>query len=158
MLVPSDEFERGYKAMKKGAILSLAVVAALALSGAASAHMWGDDDWGPGRGRGPGMMYGKGPDSGKPVDIEKFKQFQKETSGLRDEMKVKRLELRNEFLKEKADEERIATLQKEIIDLRTKIHKAADKAGIELPVRGAGRGFGGCDNGPGGCRGGGRGW
>lgn len=125
--------------MKKSAIFGLAVVVALALTGVASAHMWGDDDGGPGYGMGPGMMYGAGPGAGKAVDIEKFKQFQKETSGLRDDMHLKMLELRNEFTKEKPDEDRISTLQKELIDLRTKIHKAADKAGIE----GMGRGRGG---------------
>jgi hypothetical protein len=88
------------------------------------------------------------------VDIEKFKQFQKETSALREEMMLKRLELRNEYLKEKSDEDRIAALQKDIIDIRSKIHKAADKAGIERPERGwGGRRGGGRGFGPGGCGG-----
>lgn len=130
--------------MKRSAIFGLVVAVALTLAGVASAHMWGDDGGGPGYGMGPGMMYG-GSGTDKAVDVEKFKQFQKETSGLRDEMHLKMLELRNEYSKENPDENKIATLQKEMIDLRTKIHKAADKAGIEGMGRGRGgkRGFGG---------------
>ena len=132
--------------MKRSAIVGLVVVMAFALAGVASAHMWGDDDGGPGYGR-HGMMYGDdvGAGTAKPVDIEKYKKFQKETSGLRDEMHLKMLELRNEFTKENPDEGKIATTQKELIDIRTKIHAAADKAGIERPGRGRGgkRGFGG---------------
>jgi zinc resistance-associated protein len=132
--------------MRKSAIFSLVAVVALALAGVASAHMWGDDDGGPGYyGMGPGMMYGAGTGTAKAVDIEKFKQFQKETAGLRDDMHLKMLELRNEFSKENPDESRIAALQKEMIDLRTKIHASAEKAGIERPGRGWGgkRGYGG---------------
>jgi hypothetical protein len=81
-------------------------------------------------GTGCGMM-GYGPGSGKAVDVEKFKQFQKETSTLREEMMTKKIELHNEYLKDKPDTDRIATLQKDVIDLRTKIAKAADKAGLE---------------------------
>jgi hypothetical protein len=73
---------------------------------------------------------------------------------MRDEMMVKRLEVRNEFSKEKPDQSRIATLQKEMIDLRTKIQESAQKNG--LPNWGQGRmmgrgGYGpGCDGyGPG---------
>jgi hypothetical protein len=90
-------------------------------------------------GHGCGMM-GYGPGGGKAVDVEKFKQFQKETSTLREEMMTKKIELRNEFLKDKPDTDRIATLQKDVIDLRTKIGKAADKAGLEGfgPHRGGG--------------------
>ncbi len=137
--------------MKKLSILGLVVVVAMALSGVASAHMWGDDETGPGYGMGPGMMYGYGPGAGKAADVEKFKKFQKETSALREEMMLKRLELRNEFIKEDPDEGRIATIQKDLIDIRTKIHAAADKAGIERPGRGKrgwgrGPGYGNCWN------------
>lgn len=147
--------------MKKVAWFAVAVVAALVLTSAASARMWDDDDYGPGYGRGFGMMYGAG--TGTNVNIDKFKQFQKETSGLREEMMLKRVELQNEYAKEKPDTDRVATLKKELIDLRTKIHKAAEKAGIE----GAGRGMMGgrhgrgmMSGGPGGCGGcgGGCGW
>jgi len=145
--------------MKRSAIFGLVVVLAVAVAGVASAQMWGDG--GPGYGMGPGMMYGygAGPDGGKAVDVNKFKQFQKETSGFRDEMHLKMLELRNEYVKENPDEGRIATLQKELIDLRTKIHTAADKAGIEGSGRGWGRRGGwGRHMGPGMMYGGGPGY
>ena len=82
---------------------------------------------------------GQGPDS--QVDVNAFRNFQKETLPLRDEMAVKRLELRNEFNKDTPDQAKIAALQKEMIDLRTKISDAAKKNG--LPDRGFGPGYGG---------------
>ncbi|HAR95898.1 MAG TPA: hypothetical protein DCR97_08055 [Deltaproteobacteria bacterium] len=70
------------------------------------------------------------------VDIKAFKQFQKETLPLRDELMVKRMELRNEYAQATPNHEKIGTLQKEMIDLRTKIQAAAEKQG--LPAFGAG--------------------
>ncbi len=74
------------------------------------------------------------------VDVNAFRNFQKETMPLRDEMTAKRLELRNEWNKETLDQAKIAALQKEMIDLRTKIGDAAKKNG--LPDRGFGPGYG----------------
>jgi hypothetical protein len=133
--------------MKRFWVLALAVAVTVGLAGIASAHMWGYDDDGPGYGygMGPGMMYGYG--SAGNVSVDKFKQFQKETSGLRDELVLKQVELRSEFAKDKPDTDKIASLRKDIIDLRTKIDKAADKAGLDDnagPARGRGyhRGYG----------------
>lgn len=87
-------------------------------------------------------IYGwtqSGPAVGTPpaqVDIKAFKQFQKETLPLRDELMVKRLELRNEYAQATPNHEKIAGLQKEMIDLRTKIQTTAQKQG--LPAFGAG--------------------
>jgi hypothetical protein len=106
---------------------------------------------------------GQGPGPDSQVDVNAFRNFQKETLQLRDEMAVKRMELRNEFNKTDPDQNKIATLQKEMIDLRTKISAAAKKNG--LPDRGFGPGYanrggfspGNCGgfgrggNGPGGC-------
>ena len=111
--------------MKKLLVVALMVVFGALLSTAAVAA-------GP-RGQGPG------PDT--QVDINAFRNFQKETLPLRDEMAVKRLELRNEFNKDTPDQAKIAALQKEMIDLRTKISDAAKKNG--LPDRGFGPGYGG---------------
>jgi cell shape-determining protein MreC len=61
------------------------------------------------------------------IDIEKFKKFQSETLNLRDELAIKRLELRNECLKQDLDDNRIETLKKEIRELRIKIREIADK-------------------------------
>ncbi len=107
---------------------------------------------GMGYGRGMGGGPGYGPGAGKPVDVTAFKAFQKETLPLRDEMMTKRVELKNEYLKEKPDQAKIATLQKEMIDLRVKIRSAAEKNG--LPAFGPGMGGRGCGMGGGMGRGG----
>lgn len=99
---------------------------------------------------------GQGPGPDSQVDVNAFRNFQKETLPLRDEMAVKRLELRNEFNKAEPDEAKIAALKEEMIALRTQISDAAKKNG--LPDRGFGPGYakrGG--NGPGNCGGFGRG-
>jgi glutamine synthetase type III len=67
------------------------------------------------------------------VDIEKVKQFQNETSGLRDDLVVKKLELRNERMKQDPDTDKIATLRNEIMEIRHKIRGIADK--YEVPMR-----------------------
>ena len=74
-----------------------------------------------------------------------------------DEMMAKRVEIRNEYAKEKPDQNRIGTLQKEMIDLRTKIQTVAEKQG--LPAAGFGPGMmgRGMGNGPGMMGGHGRG-
>ncbi len=84
--------------------------------------------------------WNRGPwvNPGEQTDVNAFRNFQKETLPLRDEMAVKRLELRNEFNKDTPDQAKIATLQKEVIDLRTKISDTAKKNGV--PDRGYGRG------------------
>ena len=110
--------------MKKLLVVALVVVFGAALSSAAVAA-------GP-RGQ------GTGPDT--QVDVNAFRAFQRETLPLRDEMAAKRLELRNEFNKDTPDQAKIAALQKEMIDLRTKISDAAKKNG--LPDRGFGSGYG----------------
>jgi hypothetical protein len=128
-VIPIEKEEQG---MKKLLIVALVVVFGAALSSAAVAA-------------GPG---GQGPGPDTRVDVNALKAFQKETLPLRDEMAVKRVELRNEFNKADPDQNKIATLQKEMIDLRTKISAAAKKNG--LPDRGFGPGYGGRDgSGPG---------
>ena len=108
--------------MKKLLVIALAVVFGAALVTAA------------------GAAWTQGPGLGTQVDVNAFRNFQKETLPLRDEMAAKRLELRNEFNKETPDQAKIAALQKEMIDLRTKISDAAKKNG--LPDRGFGAGYG----------------
>ena len=117
--------------MKKVLVAALVLTAGLLMGSMAFAA------WGP----------GCGPGAGGQVDVQAFRNFQKETLPLRDEMMVKRLELRNEFTKEKPDQNRIATLQKEMIDLRTKIQDSAQKNG--LPNWGQGRMMGRGGHGPG---------
>jgi hypothetical protein len=67
------------------------------------------------------------------TDIEKIKQFQKDTLSLRDELITKRLELRNECGKQVPDTDRITTLRQEIRGLRVRIQEVADKS--EVPLR-----------------------
>jgi hypothetical protein len=150
---------------RKALVVSIAAAAVLILGGLASAQMWNGHGGGPGYGMGPGMMYSTGSGTAATINVEKFKQFQKETAGMRDEMVLKRVELRNEYAKDKPDVDRVASLKKEIIDLQTKITKAADKAGIDDlgigrhgyggygMMRGYGQGQGFCDHGQGGMRG-----
>ena len=85
-----------------------------------------------------GTAWAQGTGPGTQVDVNAYKAFQKETLPFRDEMAAKRLELRNEFTKDTPDQAKIAALQKEMIDLRTKISDAAKKNG--LPDWGYGRG------------------
>jgi hypothetical protein len=63
-------------------------------------------------------------------DINRLKRFQRETFPLRDELITKRLALSREFSKRRLNKERIAALQKTIIDIRTQIQKKADETGI----------------------------
>lgn len=136
--------------MKKLFVVALIVVFGALLSTAAVAA------WTKGQGPGPDSQ----------VDVNAFRNFQKETLPLRDEMAAKRLELRNEFNKAEPDQAKIAALQKEMIDLRTKVSDAAKKNG--LPDRGFGPGYAGRGGygrggygpggyGPGGCAGSGPG-
>jgi hypothetical protein len=96
---------------------------------------------------------GWGPGPAGQVDVTAFRQFQQETSSLRDEMMAKGLELRNEFIKENPNQGVIDALKVQIRDLRTKIQVVADKHA--LPAwgmgRGTGRGFGGRMMGGAGC-------
>lgn len=66
------------------------------------------------------------------MDVEKVKQFQKETQSQRDEMMTKKLELRKEYGKEVPDDKRISALKQEIRDLRISIQQAADKHDVDM--------------------------
>ena len=140
ILLTMIPIEKEEQRMKKVLVVALVVIFGALMSTAAVAA------WTKGQGPGPDAQ----------VDVNAFRNFQKETLPLRDEMAVKRLELRNEFNKETPDQAKIAALQKEMIDLRTKISDAAKKNGV--PDRGFGPGYGKRGGwGPGGCRGYGRG-
>jgi hypothetical protein len=109
--------------MKKLLVVGLVVVFGITLTTAAFAA-WNRGPWA---------------NPGEQTDVNAFRNFQKETLPLRDEMAAKRLELRNEFNKDTPDQAKIAALQKEMIDLRTKISDTAKKNGV--PDRGYGRGY-----------------
>ena len=79
---------------------------------------------------------------GTPVNIESVKKFQEETTALRNEMMIKKMELRNEYLKDSADTAKVAALTKEIGDLQTKITAIATSNGLPGPGGGCGMGCG----------------
>ena len=122
--------------------------AVLAVSGLAMAQGWGG---GPGMGRGPGMGMGYGPyDPGygprgqgygpgawgpglnlTPEQTQKMQtlrdSFFKETIPLRNEMMVKKLELRTLWAQAKPEQEKILAKQKEINALRAQFQEMATK-------------------------------
>jgi hypothetical protein len=69
-------------------------------------------------------MFGDNP------DIEKVRTFQKETLTDRDEMMIKRLELKQELAQKSPDKVKVEALRKEMIDLRTKLQNSANKIGL----------------------------
>lgn len=89
-----------------------------------------------GPGGGCGTCFMGGPNTTTPIDIEKAKKFQQETVSHREQMWLKKIEIQNEYSKPTPDLNRIAALQKEMIDIRTQIQTAAQKNG--LPAMGPG--------------------
>ena len=57
------------------------------------------------------------------ADLNSLKKFQRETLSLRDELITKRLELSREFCRQKLNKNRIAALQRKILDIRTQIQR-----------------------------------
>ena len=68
-------------------------------------------------------------DYAKP-DIAAVTKFQQDTLQLRDRLMVKKMEIHQEYAKEKPDYEKIGNLKKEVVDIRTKIAIKADEAGL----------------------------
>ncbi|GAB4293269.1 MAG: hypothetical protein Fur0034_00200 [Desulfuromonadia bacterium] len=64
------------------------------------------------------------------VPLEQVREFQKETSTLRDEMMIKRIELQRERAAEKPDTAKIAQLTADIKSLRDQIHAKGEKYGM----------------------------
>jgi hypothetical protein len=103
--------------MKKVTRMVMAVMMVLVFAGAAFA--WWD---------GPGMGYGQGYYSG--ANAETMKKFQKETLSLRDELESKQLDLQIEYDKPVPDTARLASINKDIIDIQAKLQVVADKYGV----------------------------
>jgi zinc resistance-associated protein len=104
------------KTMKKVATISLVIVGLLISGFAYADWMGGCNEY--------RMPYGQS------TNIDSLKSFQRDTLPVRDEVMTKNAEVQNEYGKATPDYKKIATLQKEIIDLRTKIQVAADKYGV----------------------------
>ncbi|MBT0663286.1 hypothetical protein KI809_03140 [Geobacter pelophilus] len=69
-------------------------------------------------------MFGDNP------DIEKVRIFQKETLTERDDMMIRRLELKQELAKKKPDQAKVDALRKEMVGLRAKIQDSAKRQGL----------------------------
>jgi len=109
--------------MKRTMVIGLVVAVGLVLTGAAYACWWG----------GYGMPYDTS------ANAQTLNKFQRETLQLRDELSARQLDLQNEYDKPAPDANRVATLQKEIVDLEARIGTASDKYGVS---RYGGRGYG----------------
>ena len=108
--------------MRKGMIVSLVLATCMLIGSAVYAHSPG----------GCGACLSRF----DTAHLEKVKTFQKDTLQLRDELMTKKFELRYEYAKPSPDRQRIASLHKEVIDIRAQIHQKADESGI--PLQGCG--------------------
>ncbi len=72
------------------------------------------------------------------ADAEKVKEFQRETLELRDALMVKKAEIRQEYAKTNPDRRKITDLQKELADIRSRIHEKAEECGLVLERCGTG--------------------
>jgi hypothetical protein len=136
--------------MKKRTLMVVGLILSLSLLVAGSAFArWGD---------GYGMRGGSGincwSETERPsADPETMAKFRRETLPLRDELIVKRLELSQEYDKENPEDDRIAQLRDEIVDIETNIQEVAEKYGFDGFGKGR-RGKGGYGRGIGNCAGG----
>jgi hypothetical protein len=106
---------KGGKVMRKGVVAVLAFVAALTFVSAVYAYL-------------PAHSAGKyGLCDVKPGKAGKFHE---ETLSLRDQLVIKKLEVHREFARRHPDIEKIASIRKEIADIRAKIMKKADGSGL----------------------------
>ena len=134
--------------MKKKSLMIVAVVLTLSVlaAGSAMARWDGANDQ-------RGYNCWRTDDGAADVDLEKVVEFKKETLPLRDQLLTKKLELRQEYNKEKPDAEVIGKLRKEMIDIQTGIDKVAAKYDLGEFSRGRGPrgafgpGWGGCSGG-----------
>lgn len=83
---------------------------------------------------GPGGWHGMGFTAVANLNIDSVKNFLKDTSSERNELILKRIELAKAHAKDGANYDKIASLQKEIIDLRTKILDTAKKYGLDKDI------------------------
>ena len=140
--------------MKKRTLVVLGLVLSLSLivaGGAFARNGGGYGMMGSGYDRGQGNCYWNDSDRAD-VAPEVMAKFQKETLSLRDELITKRLELRQEYNMENPDADHTAQLRKDMIDIRTKIQKIADKYDIEAGGQGRRADRGGKFRGNGDCR------
>lgn len=100
----------------KRRIVTLAVISVMVLAAGVALA---------GRGR-MGGMFG----CAQNVPIDQVREFQKETSTLRDEMMIKRIELQRERSAKNPDSARVAQLTADLKALRDQIHAKGEKYGM----------------------------
>ena len=102
--------------MRNRTVIGLVIVVGFVLLGAAFAS---------------GQRGSYDPGACQNADVEKVKQFQKETLSLRDDLMTKRRELRTEYQQTTPDSDRISKLNQEIRELRASIKEIANKYGVD---------------------------
>jgi Spy/CpxP family protein refolding chaperone len=127
-------------------IVALMVVALLATAGMAMAQGWGRGMGygpGPGAGYGPGAGPGYGPQGSwgpalnltaeQNQKIQAMREsFFKETLSLRNEMQIKKLELRTLWAQTNPDQDKILAKQKEINALRAQLQEKGTRHRLEM--------------------------
>ncbi len=68
-----------------------------------------------------------------PINMEEVIKFQQESTGLRGEIVVKKLELIGEATKQPSDPARVKALARDVIDLQSKIGALANRHGLPGP-------------------------
>lgn len=117
--------------MKKALTVGFAVLIGLTL--AIGVYAMGPDGW-----------HGMGFTTVANLNIDAVKNFLKDTSSMRNELILKRIELAKAYSEKELNYDKIAAIQKEIIDLRTRILDSAKKYGLDKDINawfgmGAGR-------------------
>ncbi len=107
--------------MNKKLIAGMAVLMGLVLSGSVYAM-------------GPGGWHGMGFTEVANLNIDSVKNFLRETSSARNELILKRIELAKAYAAKDLNYDKIASIQKEIIDLKTKILDTARKYGLDKEI------------------------
>lgn len=107
--------------MSKKMVTSLAVLLGLMIAGNVYAM-------------GPRNCGGAGFTAITNVNVESVKNFLEDTSAVRNELIIKKIELWKEYAKNRYDYDQIAKIQKEIIDLKTKVMDSAKKYGLDRTI------------------------
>ncbi len=107
--------------MKKTMIAGMAVLIGLMISG--SVYAMGTGGW-----------HDMGFTAVANLNIDSVKKFLKDTTDARNELILKRIELMKAYGAQEVNYDKIASIQKEIIDLKTKILDAAKKYGLDKEV------------------------
>jgi hypothetical protein len=107
--------------MKKTMIAGMAVLIGLMISGSVYAM-------------GPGGWHGMGFTAVANLNIDSVKKFLKDTTDARNELILKKIELMKAYGAQEVNYDKVASMQKEIIDLKTKILDTARKYGLDKEV------------------------